>query len=166
MNACLSERALLAVYANDASAVERAHLQRCAACGERYGALTHDLNLIDTVLSAPPPRGLTVNHRSFRRPVWVLAAAAVSAALAVLVVAAWLQTPPPVEVAVREPGVAGFAADVSAAIFAGAEEEVTPGSAEPPYLRAALDVGSPCTTDEFFRGECSDQISVLFLEGE
>ncbi len=166
MNACLSERALLAVYANDASAAERAHLQQCAACGERYGALTHDLNLIDTVLSAPPPRSLTVSHPSLRRPVWVLTAAAVSAALAVLVVAAWLQTPAPVEVAVREPGVTGFAADVSAAIFAGVEEDVTPASTEAPYLRAALDVGGPCTTDAFFRGECSDQISALFLEDE
>lgn len=166
MNRCLSERALLAVHTNDASPAEHSHLRQCAACAERYDALTHDLNMIDAMLSAPPPRRLSASRPSLRQPVWVFATAAFGVALAVLVVAAWLATPAPIEVAVREPSVAGFAADVSAAIFASPGDDLASPSADPPYLRAALDVGSPCTSEEFFRGECTDQISALFLESE
>lgn len=166
MRACLSDRALLAVCMNDATPADRAHVELCAACAERYDTLMHDLRAIDAILAAPPP-GRAASRPWLRPAVWVRPAAAFGVALAVLVIAAWLGRSVPIEVAARDQNVAGFAADVSTAIFASADPvELSQAGTDAPYLRDALDAGWPCTTNEFFRGECSDQISALFLESE
>jgi hypothetical protein len=96
-------------------------------------------------------------------------AAAAVALLALVVSVSWLRQPmsAPLHVAARSANVSAFAADVSAALFANNDATtVAVASNDAPYLQAALDVGSLCTRDRYFNGECDDQLSALIFESD
>ena len=169
MKRCLSERALLQVHNRDGTAVQKEHLRLCADCVERYDQLVEDLEVLHHVLEAAPPP-VEVRRAGVFSIGWVPVTAAAVALLAIVVSVRLLREPatPPVQVASRSTAVSAFAADVSAALFADSAPTTTVAFAttDAPYLQAALDVGSPCTRDRYFGGECDDQLSALILEGE
>ena len=169
MKRCLSERALLEVHSRDGTAVQQEHLRLCADCAERYDQLTEDLEVLHHALEAAPPAV------EVRRVVpfwigWVPMAAAAVALLAIVVSALLLREPttPPVQIVSRSNTVSAFAADVSAALFEDSAPTTTVAftTTDAPYLQAALNVGSPCTRDGYFSGECDDQLSALLFEGD
>ncbi len=164
MNRCLSERALVRVYFNEASADEHAHLRLCADCAESYDRLVDDLDAIhETLATVPPPKAADTRLAPWR---WGWLAAAFSvAAVAVVVSVVWLREPAPVQLAAGTRSVSAFATDVSTALFAGADsDDVAEIGEDAPYLHAALEAGQPCTENAFFNGECSDQVSALLIE--
>ncbi len=169
MTRCLSERALLRVHSRDGTATEREHLQLCADCAERYDALIEDLSLLQRTLKEPEPATAAQRVRFPLQLSWLPVAAAAAALLALVVSVPWLRQPPsaPVQVASRSPNVSAFAADVSAALFANNDAAAAVLAAnDAPYLQAALDAGSPCTRDQYFNGECDDQLSALIMESD
>jgi hypothetical protein len=166
MNRCLSERVMLRIYTQEGTLAERGHLRVCADCAERYDAFEEDLQTIGAVLEAPPVAEVRHPLLSWRVR-WLSAATAGLAMAAVVASVVWLRPPAPVQVAARSGNVTAFADDVSAALFASTEGDVTPRlAAEAPYLEAALEAGWPCTQARFLRGDCNDQLSALLIEEE
>jgi hypothetical protein len=164
MNRCLSERALLRAHMTEATGAEHAHLRLCADCAERFDALVEDLHAIDAILTkTPPPAQLTSRVPRWRMG-WAPAAACVGL-LAVVVSVISLRRPTPPPMTSRSSNVSGFAADVSAALFASADAgDFSQVEAEPADLGVALEVGWACTQERYFNGECNDQLSVLLVE--
>ena len=167
MNRCLRERALLGISAGEGTTAQHAHLRVCADCAERYDALTDDLKAISDVLVQVPPAAIAPRHVPEMLLRWVPVAAAAAMLLAVGLAVTQLQAPVPVQVATRSGNVPAFAADVSAAVFAGDDDSATIQIAsDAPYLRAALEAGLPCAQVGVFEGECDDQISALAFESD
>ncbi len=163
MNRCLGERALLRVYLKEASGSEQAHLRLCAHCAERYDAVVDDLHAIDTILTKTPPPAVATSRVSGGYMRWVPAAAFVVLVAAAASVITLRRPAPPM--ASRNTNVSAFAADVSAALFAGADAGDFPHiESAPPDLGAALEAGRACTEDRYFNGECNDQLSMLLVE--
>jgi len=165
MNRCLSERAMLRVYLKEGTADEQRHLRLCAGCAESYDAFVDDLQVIGDVLAnTPPPRAASRASAVHLR--WV-PVAAMAALLAVVASVLLLHRSAPQRIAARSPNVSAFAADVSAALFAGADAgDILQVDSETSYLGAALEAGVACTQERYFSGECNDQLSALFLESE
>jgi hypothetical protein len=164
MNRCLSERALLRVSLKEATGAEHAHLRLCADCAERYDALADDLHAIDAILTKTPPPALLTSRLPRWRMGWA-PVAAFAVLLAAVVSVLSLRQPTPLPMTSRNTNVSGFAADVSAALFAGADAGDFPQiESGPADLRVALEAGWACTQDRYFNGECNDQLSVLLVE--
>jgi hypothetical protein len=166
MNRCLNERALLALYTHEGTAVAQAHLRLCVDCAERYKLLVQDLETIGQALEAPPPVSEGRRVLAWRIP-WIPAAIACAALLLVALDVAWVRRISPVQVGRRVPSDSVFAADLSNALFATGDANAVPqGVVELSYLDAALDAGHPCTQDRFLAGACDDQLSALLIENE
>ncbi|HEX7406792.1 MAG TPA: hypothetical protein VF515_03970 [Candidatus Binatia bacterium] len=164
MNRCLSEPALLRACQKEATGVEHAHLRLCADCAERYDALVDDLHAIDAILTKTPPPTLLTSRLPRWRMGWAPVAAFV-VLLAAIVSVISLRRPTPLPMTSRSTNVSGFAADVSAALFASADAGDFPQvESEPADLGVALEAGWACTQDRYFNGECNDQLSVLLFE--
>ena len=166
MNRCLGERGLLRVHSREGSAAERRHLQLCADCAEHYEQLVEDLETIGRALERPAPAGEGSRALAGRVP-WMPVAVACATLLAVIVDVAWIRRSSPVRLVAQTRSVSAFATDLSDALFApNTETSVARLPREAPFLDAALDAGRPCTRSEFLAGECDDQLSALFVEGE
>lgn len=147
MTACLREEALVALATGDGDAPARQHLATCPACRARLAGLEHDLALLHGVLHAPPPPAPA-------RTIWlpVGGAAAVTAALALLLLAPW-RAPAPTAGAGEE-ATAEFAAALNAALFAAAgEADQADDDAE--LLAAALNGGGLCSGG-YAGADCDD----------
>ncbi len=142
MRKCLRERTLVSLLEGEGSSTERAHLEACAACADRYGQLVRDLRVVGQVLrEEPPPRP----WRSFRslHTRWIPAIAA----LALILVSVWgimrvekSAAPVPWE-ETRGEDTSLFADDLSGAIFASGDDslaEVSYTDADFSYLDSAL----------------------------
>jgi hypothetical protein len=167
MNRCLRERALLSVFAGEGTAAQHTHLRLCADCAERYDGLIDDLEAIGDGLRHTPPaaRALSDVPGAFLRGLPFAAAAGVL--LVVGLTVTQLLAPTPAPVASRSANVPAFAADVSAALFASGDDSNTVQIAsDAPYLQAALEAGLPCTQDDFFNGECDDQVAAIAFESD
>ncbi len=115
---------------------------------------------------ASPPRVLP-------RPVfgasvsWATAAAALILLVGFAWGVGWWVSDEPVSLATRTANVSAFAADVSAALFATNDATgLLQLASDAPDLQAALEAGWPCTQARFLNGECDDQVSALFFEGQ
>jgi len=168
MNQCLNERTLLRITTGEGTAAHRAHLRVCADCAERFDALADDLDVIGNVLMQTPPRTAAVKQMPWTLLAWAPVAVAAVVVLAVGLMVTRQFAPTPVQVAARSGNVPAFAADVSAALFASGDDDFSSMqlAADAPYLRAALEVGLPCTQERFLDGECDDQVSALVFESD
>ena len=79
MKGCLSDRRLWALFDDEGTEGERAHLASCAICESRSRRLTHDLELLGKVLSDAPPLTDAARHAGWAgaRVRWAAAAAVI-----------------------------------------------------------------------------------------
>ncbi|MBI3302208.1 MAG: hypothetical protein HYZ72_09070 [Deltaproteobacteria bacterium] len=171
MNTCLRDRTLLLLSAGEGTKEQRAHLQSCAACADRYQRFVHNLEAIERVLreTSPPP---AVSPRLFPlRLRWrpVATALAVTLALVWGGMQVWRPSPPTFSAGVRNEDVFSFLEkEVSPALFstvdADAAEVPIPVSTTA-YLEAALEEGWPCEgQDPVFDPGCDDYTFPLLFE--
>lgn len=85
MRKCLRESALLLLFEGEGTGDERAHLEACETCGDRYRRLVGDLQVVDQVLRGEPPRQPLRRSSRFLHRRWVPAVAA----LALMLVSVW-----------------------------------------------------------------------------
>lgn len=167
MSRCLSERALVRLQMKEGGADEHAHLLACGDCTRRFNRLGDDLRVIHEVLTAAPPAAVARHRLPNVFGAWVPAAALSVAVVAILVSLIWPRLPVAPQGAGHNGSVSAFATDVSTAVFAGAATaEPLEIASDAPYLRAAFEEGWPCTGEQFFAGECDDQVSALFTAAD
>lgn len=163
MTRCLNERAMIRLYFKEGTAGEHAHLRSCADCAEAYDRLAEDLEALHATLThLPPPQAAAAGLAVWRRP-WIPAAVALLG-IAIFAGVMWHRPRVPLQVATETRSVTAFASDIATALFsAPGVYEVPDLNRSMPYLEAAFDVGQPCTGEAFFNGECSDQVSALWI---
>ncbi len=143
MRRCLRESALVLLFEGEGSSTERAHLEACPTCSERYSRLARDLQALGRVLrEEPPPQPLRRRSNSLQRR-WIPAVAA----LVLIVVSLWglmrmerqVSLLPSEESSFQDTAL--YPDDASTAIFAPADDssgEISYADSDFRYLNTAL----------------------------
>lgn len=177
MSTCLDERDLVMLAVGERDAEAEAHAAVCGRCGERRRRASADLERIRRALEGPPVPGMAASPRRWR-PVAVVLAPALAAALALIVGLGALQRDDGAVKTVShgppaQPAVTSYA-EVSAAVFDAASEPSLPASSfvrsgetvrgvGAADLEVALGAGSPCTARGVLGASCNDYTSALFF---
>lgn len=170
MSRCVSDRALLRLYAGEENSLQRAHVQQCPNCAARTQLLIRDLKIIGEVLWETPPR--IVARRSSRfsgrwRPV--------AAVLAAMLIVLWMRGGresllySPVQPDQSEEVQQFLAQEIAPALFA--TVDTTIATVPTPvdhltYVQAALEETWPCERQGAFGHlACELHPFPLLLEG-